>query len=121
MFFIPEGTEKGEDGIAISTMNVDQDFTHVMEIPFASGRNFDRDRPSDLEDSYLINEQAAARLGWSVDEAIGKQIIWPTAIDGSRPPARVGNVIGVVKDFTHQLTVINSLRRTIADHCTRLI
>ena len=99
ILFIPEGIERGEDGIAMATMHVDFDFTSTMDIAVLSGRSFDSDRPADITESFVINAQAANRMGWSVEEAIGKQLIWPTTLDGSRPPARVGQIIGVVDDF----------------------
>ncbi|MDA1027886.1 MAG: ABC transporter permease [Bacteroidetes bacterium] len=99
VLMVPEGTQNAEDGIIMNTMHADFDFVDLMGIQVLEGRSFDESQATDLEDAYLINERAAEKMGWTAQEAIGKEIIWPSSIDGSTPPVRVGTVIGVMKDF----------------------
>ena len=99
VLIMPEGVERGVDGVTISMLAVRSDFIDVMGVDLVSGRNFDPDRPTDLEQAYIINRQAAEWMGWSADEAVGKVITWPSGMDGSTPPVREGQVIGVMDDF----------------------
>jgi putative ABC transport system permease protein len=67
---------------------VGYDFFETYGIEFVSGRNFSRDRASDLEESIIINETAARALGW--EDPLEKKInFWDKEY----------RVIGVVKDF----------------------
>lgn len=99
VLIMPEGVERGADGVTIAMMAVETNFVDVLDIDLLSGRNFDPDRPTDLENAYIINRQAAEWMGWSADEAVGRIITWPSSMDGSTPPVREGEVIGVINDF----------------------
>jgi putative ABC transport system permease protein len=57
-----------------------------------AGRQFSHDLQTDGEEAFIINETAAAALGWSPEEAIGKQF----TKNGTK------TIIGVVKDFHMQ-------------------
>lgn len=78
-----------EDDIAIYESRVDYGFLDVFGITLLTGRNFSRDVKSDGNSAYLINETAAKALGWTPEEAVGKQIV----DDGPK------TIIGVIKDF----------------------
>lgn len=99
VLIVPEGSERGVDGVTINSLIVETDFVDVMEVDVLAGRNFDPDRPLDIDNAYLINRQAAEWFGWSPEEAIGKVIVWPSSMDGSTPPVREGQIIGVIDDF----------------------
>lgn len=99
VLIMPEGVEKGVDGITLALMLVESNFIDVMDVDLMAGRSFDPDRPLDIEDAFVINVQAAERMGWTPEEAIGKNILWPSGLDGSSPPVRDGVVIGVIDDF----------------------
>lgn len=72
-------------------ITVDHDFVDLYQLTILAGRSFDKDRPSDVEEAFMINESGAARLGWTnVEDAIGKELRWQQ---------RRGRVIGVLKDF----------------------
>ncbi|SDM72245.1 putative ABC transport system permease protein [Catalinimonas alkaloidigena] len=79
----------------LSILAVDEAFLPAYEIPLLAGRNFEKDRVSDLQEGVLLNEAALRYLELgSPDAAIGQQI-------------RVGEtgqrtVVGVVKDFHQQ-------------------
>jgi putative ABC transport system permease protein len=89
--------DEGMVEIALSWSIVDHDFLKVMEIELIEGRDFDRDRTTDLNEAFIINETAAKNLGWG-DEALGKRVRF--GINPATGEARKdGEVIGVVKDF----------------------
>ncbi len=83
----PEGASD-DDVWIVSIMAFNDQFLPVMGMEIAAGRNFSRDHSSDREESILINEAAAAAMGW--EEPIGK-----TISQGGTPRT----VIGVVKNF----------------------
>lgn len=78
-----------EDDLPIYECRVNYDFIDVFGIELVAGRNFSRQIKSDVKMGYLINETAAKALGWTPEEAVGKQVV-----DDS-----IKTVIGVVKDF----------------------
>jgi len=77
--------------LATSFSVVDADFIDVMGIKILQGRNFDRERPSDMTGAFIVNEEAVKAFGWG-DNPIGKRIRFGGG-------GRDGEVIGVVKDF----------------------
>jgi putative ABC transport system permease protein len=78
-----------DNDLAIYECSVNRDFLAVFGITLLNGRDFSSDVPTDEKDAVLLNETAAKALGWTPDEAIGKQF----SNDGTK------TVIGVVKDF----------------------
>lgn len=97
--------EQGEGMVehALNFSIVDFDFLNVMGIEFMEGRNFDKNRTTDANEAFIINEAAARALGWS-KEALGKKVQF--GIGG--PNSRTGEVIGVVKDF-HFSSIHNTI------------
>ncbi len=83
----PGADEK--EGLAIYQWQVEYNFMDVFGIKLLAGRNFSQEMSNDSEQSYLINETAAKALGWTPEEAIGKQIYHGDS----------KNIIGVVRDF----------------------
>ncbi|MCB0632115.1 MAG: ABC transporter permease [Saprospiraceae bacterium] len=83
-----EGTTD-EDDMAIYEARGDENFLDVFGIELVAGRNFSPDIQTDVDEGYLINETAAAAMGWTPTEAIGKHF------------THMGTetIIGVVKDF----------------------
>jgi putative ABC transport system permease protein len=86
----PEGV--ADDDIWIwSVLGVTPETLPTLGIQMASGRNFDRDRPSDESGVVLINETAVKQLGW--DDPLQRRIyVGQQDSVGSQ-------VVGVVKDF----------------------
>ena len=80
-----------EDKFLLTHVNIDPDFLSTTGMTLAAGRNFKFAIPSDTSSAYLINETAAKRMGWTPDQAIGKELTFWTDYKGF--------VIGVVKDF----------------------
>ncbi|WP_431165616.1 ABC transporter permease [Tenacibaculum halocynthiae] len=101
--FLGAGEEKSlgwenssnNDKIRISSYGVDYDFINTFKMNLVKGRWFSKDHPTDLENSCIINEVTAQRLGWK--DPIGK------TFDNRRL-----KVIGVVKDF-HQNSLFQEI------------
>ena len=91
---VEEGTlPDSKDSFGSYYTVVDQDFLDVHGIELLSGRNFSEKFARESEESVIINETAANRLGWK--EPIGK--MYKTVA-----LAENGRVIGVIKDFHFQ-------------------
>ncbi len=74
-------------------MAIDENYLKTLGLQLIAGRNFERERTSELEDGLVVNETLVREMGWlSPEDAIGKKIVSP-----SQRPA--GTVIGVVKDY----------------------
>ncbi len=84
----PEGYE---NLVVMSSLIVDFEFARNLELQVVAGRLFDKDVATDAEEAFLLNEAAIDELGWTAEEAVGKQFAW-----GSN---RSGQVIGVLRDF----------------------
>ncbi len=85
--------KEGGDPVDTEYMAIDENYAEVLGLKFLAGRNFDPERPSELEAGLIINEACVREMGWNTPEnAIGKEIVSPS----DRP---AGTVIGVVKDY----------------------
>jgi putative ABC transport system permease protein len=93
-------TDQGMTQKGINFAVVDYDFIDALGIKMASGRNFQKDMPSDTLTSVIVNETFVNRMGWK--EPIGKKI---EAGDANTLRARV---IGVMKDY-HQTGMYNGI------------
>jgi putative ABC transport system permease protein len=92
--FKPEGT--GTEDKLLNFVTADYDYLKTLNIHLKEGRNFSRDFPSDAneeEGAMLINESAAAILGW--DNPIGKHL--RSARDNNNR-----KIIGIIKDYNFQ-------------------
>lgn len=84
---LPEGHDEEEVWI-VSVLGVNEDFFPLMGIDMVSGRNYSEEFTTDADEHIILNEAAAAAIGW--EDAIGKKIRYG---GGDR------TVIGVVEDF----------------------
>jgi len=86
----------GEAADLVQSMNfiyVDPDFIPAYKIKMAAGRAFQKESPSDVEDTFVLNETAAKAFGFEFpDDALGKQMY-----EGGS--GNVGTIIGVTQDF----------------------
>jgi putative ABC transport system permease protein len=71
----------------------DYDFLKTYEIELLEGRDFSRDFGSDKKGAFLINQTAAAKLGWK-EQTVGKKIGYSREV--MRP------IVGIVKDFHYR-------------------
>lgn len=74
----------------------DFEFVNTLGLKLIAGRDFSAQFPTDSTDAALINRTAAANLGWTPNEAIGKWI-QNTVRDSAKR-----RIVGVVEDFNFQ-------------------
>ncbi len=86
-----------EEMIMLYTQIVDEHFIDTYKMEIVQGRNFSRDYPTDPQESIIINEAAAKKLGWQ-DGPLGREI----EAFMSLTEFKKYRVIGVVKDYHFQ-------------------
>jgi len=75
--------------IMFANLEVDDNFIPVFSMNLAAGRNFNHELRGDST-NFLINESAAAIMGFTPETAVGQTIeMWE----------RKGQIVGVIKDF----------------------
>ena len=86
---------RGQSGATqnMETVIVDADYARALGLRLAAGRDLSPDIAADAESGVLLNEAAARALGWTPDEAVGKQV----ETMGRSP----GEVVGVLADYAH--------------------
>ncbi|HSF44668.1 MAG TPA: FtsX-like permease family protein, partial [Chitinophagaceae bacterium] len=91
-------TGNGRKELSVTAIPVDLDFIPTLGMQLAAGRDFTRtdllaqdttDNHKNYQHSFIINEKAAAELGWTPEEAVGKTL----------SKGAPGIIKGVVKDF----------------------
>ncbi len=87
---IQKGDSMVLSSITIKNVRVDYEFFDTYEIPFASGRDFSKDIPSDDSLAFILNEAAVRMLGVSNEDVLTRDFQYG---------AVKGRVVGVVKDF----------------------
>ena len=71
----------------------DFEFVQTLGLKIIAGRNFSAQYPTDTTNAVLINRTAAAKLGWTPQQSIGKWIQNTVRDDKKR------YVIGVIEDY----------------------
>ncbi len=94
-----EQDNEGMKEFTINCIYVDANMLPMMKIQLAEGRFFEKGNAHDSTNGYIINESAAKLFGWK-DNALGRRayIVNDTEVD----PSKIGDIIGVVKDFHFQ-------------------
>lgn len=92
-----------DETVSTVTTSVDYGFLDVYDVQVVAGRNFSRSFGGDTLGApiALINEEAAAALGWLPEEAVGRQF-------GFSDGRGVRRVVGVVENFH-----FNSVRQPV--------
>ncbi len=99
----PDGTQNR----ILQQLWVDHDFLATLDIPLVSGQNFSvRDPKDTTRAGVLVNEALVKSVGWTVDDAIGRQLSSEEWQD---------EVIGVVKDF-HMLSLHDVIEPIVIRH-----
>jgi len=89
---------KDGKGLTVNALPMDEDFIKTMQLKIVAGSDFDRtdvlqiDTTNNYKNfrySFMLNESAVRALGWTPEEAIGKEI-------SKNAP---GKIKAVVKDF----------------------
>jgi ABC-type antimicrobial peptide transport system permease subunit len=82
--------QQADDKFTMSMMNIDPDFISTTGMQLMAGRNFRPGITTDTATTFLVNETAVRRMGWTPEQALGKRFrLWNFK----------GTIIGVVKDF----------------------
>ncbi|WP_421763631.1 ABC transporter permease [Ekhidna sp.] len=81
--------------VQLSNLRVDEDYLDVLGLEFLRGRNFEADRENDKY-KVILNEEAVNKLGWTIEEAVGKSVALASGGEEAH------EVVGVVKNFNFQ-------------------
>ena len=99
---IPEG-HTDDEGLSVSLMYVGYDIVNFFDIELMAGRSFQRGLDHDsinARSSFIINRALAAKIGWSLDSALGREIHW---IGGNNNQQLIkGRVVGIVDNFHYR-------------------
>jgi len=90
------GEGKAADDVMLSALaEVTEDYVPTLGLKIIAGRNFSAEKETD-KDAFIISEGAAAELGWSPQEAVGKQL---NQVGGNDDDSdRIGTIIGVFQN-----------------------
>ena len=93
---VNDGAADLSKALSMQMLFTDADFVRTMKMQLVAGRDWNNNMATDKTSGFIINEEAAKKLGWkNPQQAIGKTIQWvqPNTV------LKSGTVIGVVKDF----------------------
>lgn len=81
----------------------DYDYVKTLGLKIVAGRDFSRSMGTDKDHAWIINETAVTQLGFgSPEKALGKTLSWPVWGASNPDSLKVGQVIGVVRDFNYK-------------------
>ncbi|MEO1478613.1 MAG: ABC transporter permease [Bacteroidota bacterium] len=83
-----------EDVYVLAAGRVSHDYLETLGVALVAGRTFDPAQPTDSTGAMLLNEAAVSEFGWTVEEALGRQV-GQIELDA----LVVRTVVGVVEDF----------------------
>lgn len=89
-FFVPEGSDSTQSH-AMNVIRCNPDYISTFDMKIVAGRDFSNQIVTDISDAFLVNETGAQKLGWTPEEAVGKELEFMTV--------RKGHIVGVIKDF----------------------
>ena len=86
---------KGKNTVSLRMNGVFTDYDYIknLGLQIIEGRDFSRNFSTDRTEAVILNEKAVKFLGWSNEQAIGKEII------NNFRDSTYRKVIGIVKDF----------------------
>ncbi|MCJ7681337.1 MAG: FtsX-like permease family protein, partial [Candidatus Aminicenantes bacterium] len=102
----PEGKTE-QQPITMDNFLVDDGFLKTFQMQVVQGRDFSRERPSEIQNGVLLNETAVRLLGW--ENPVGKTIELDPPLRGERLHK---TVIGVFKDI-HQRSLYSAIQPTV--------
>lgn len=95
MLFYAEGKAASEN-VEINTNYVEPGYIETLGIELLQGRGFAKEFTND-QGALILNEEAIARLGYTIDNAIGKKVYFEY-----QGATQSMEIIGVVKDYHFQ-------------------
>lgn len=84
--------ECGEVASRVSVFDVGEDYFETLRFSLAGGRSFDKDLPTDVNETILINQTMAARCGMVTDVDNSVRFNFTDSVPEYR-------VVGIVEDF----------------------
>ncbi len=82
---------------------VDFDYIKTLGLQIVAGREFSRSMGGDADHAWIINETAVKELGFgTAQKALGQTLYWHPWDGGNKDSMKIGQVIGVVKDFNYK-------------------
>lgn len=82
---------------------VDYDYIKTLGLQIIAGRDFSEEMGTDKDHAWIINETAVKTLGFDTPEkALGQTLYWHPWNAGDPDSLKVGQVIGVLKDFNYK-------------------
>ena len=91
----PEGVNEENVPVMILVTS-DEDYIETLGLEIVAGRGFSPEYATDATEAYIINQSAAAAIGWTAHEAIGKQF---SILSRNPENQRPGRIIGVINDY----------------------
>ncbi|CAN5587205.1 ABC transporter permease [soil metagenome] len=88
-----EAERKPGEKLSMNTEFADFEYVKTLGLKIIAGRDFSSSFPTDSTDAVIINESAAAKLGYTPEQAIGKWVKNITQDSLHR------TIVGVVKDY----------------------
>jgi putative ABC transport system permease protein len=68
-----------------------------------AGRDFSKERTTDVNEAFILNETAVREFGFGTPEkALGQKVNWDKWVPDSVNPVKKGFVVGVIKDFHYK-------------------
>ncbi len=83
--------QETDEPMMLFYLTTDYDFVDTYKMDVIAGRNFSRDFGTDTSGTLILNEAAVNRMGWTPQEAVGKELFFGRGT--------IGKVVGVVKNF----------------------
>jgi putative ABC transport system permease protein len=99
--YTPQELSESES-VLMQTLSADDRFLGTLGMVLVKGRNFSPDRMTDSQEAVLINETAAAILGWP--DPLGKTLTRTAFNSQGESISLVTKIVGVVRDF-HTLSL----------------
>jgi len=94
-----EQDKEGMKEFTINAIYFDPNMIPMLPLALAEGRSFEKGNATDSTNGYILNESALKLFGWGKN-AVGKRLY--IVDDAEVDPSKIGQVIGVVKDFHFQ-------------------
>ncbi len=89
--------------LSATQLTVDVDYIKTLGLKVVAGREFSEDMSTDKDHAWIINETAVKQLGFGTNaHAIGQTLSWHPWGSSNPDSLKVGQVIGVVKDFNYK-------------------
>ena len=98
--FRPSSDSAYSDGLMMNHLQVDHRFISTYGLELVEGRDFSKDISSDKYGTFILNEAALRKLGWTSLANQKLELIFPEG--GKLKVEAQGDVVGVVKDFHYK-------------------